>query len=341
MLSSKTVFIVGAGASQEVGMPIGWELRDIIADKLDMRFEFPDKFIGSGDSKVLGRLHLKYFSTGQLDRYMGACKLISDGIRYSDSIDDFIDLHRDEPMVAVCGKVAIAASILEKERESKLYVDPSNIYNTLDLDQIQGTWYLPFLRLLSTQVPKSDLDKLFENVTIICFNYDRCIEQFLYHAITKQYGIRREEALSLVAKLQIFRPYGSVGDYFGDVPFGSNNLPQVETVASSLRTYTEQIENTEGLRAIKTVVAEARTIVFLGSAFHANNMALLQPDAGAAVKWIFATRKGISESDLDRVHYMLSALRGIKPPMLAPHERNRFASTCNDLFDEHKLALRG
>src|SRR3989442_11501345 len=170
MLSSKPVFIVGAGAREEVGIPVGSQLRDIIAQKLHMQFKAGMKFVGRGDTAILERLGVAYRD----DRhgYLGTCELISSGIGLSASIDDFIDIHRADPQVAVCGKLAIAAAILEKERQSKLYVDPSNIYNTIDIGSIQKTWYVAFLRML--QVPKAELGKLFENLTIICFNYDRC-----------------------------------------------------------------------------------------------------------------------------------------------------------------------
>src|SRR5882672_3879801 len=133
-------------------MPVGWELRDIIALKLHMRFDFPDRFIGKGDMQILDRLRFAYGD--QLNSYLEACALISGGIGFSESIDDFIDVHRADPRVAVCGKLAIAASILERERQSKLYVDPSNINNTIDVGSIQNTWYVAFLRVLGNQVPK-------------------------------------------------------------------------------------------------------------------------------------------------------------------------------------------
>jgi hypothetical protein len=340
MLSSKTVFIVGAGASQEVGMPIGWELRDIIAQKLHMRFEHGYNFIGKGDTDILDNLRFGY--SNELNSYLETCALINGGIGLSASIDDFIDIHRDDPKVAICGKLAIAASILEKERLSKLYVDPSNIYNTIDVGSIQNTWYVAFLRLLGNQAPKRDLGKLFENVTIICFNYDRCIEHFLVHAISKQYGIKQEEARSLVAKLRMFRPYGSVGDYFGGVQFGNTSLPPLGQVVSSLRTYTEQVEDKGTLGAMKTAVGGAKTLVFLGSAFHANNLTLLMPpkNSHSEPKRIFATRKGISDADLPRIYYALSELRGMNSPTDQADSRNFFASTCNDLFDTYQLSLR-
>jgi len=39
MFKSKTLFVVGAGASQEAGLPTGTELKSIIAEKLDITFD--------------------------------------------------------------------------------------------------------------------------------------------------------------------------------------------------------------------------------------------------------------------------------------------------------------
>ena len=38
MFNSKTTIVVGAGASAELGMPVGSELKKTIATKLDIRF---------------------------------------------------------------------------------------------------------------------------------------------------------------------------------------------------------------------------------------------------------------------------------------------------------------
>ena len=38
MFESKTVFVLGAGASHEVGLPVGSGLAEIISKKLDIRF---------------------------------------------------------------------------------------------------------------------------------------------------------------------------------------------------------------------------------------------------------------------------------------------------------------
>jgi hypothetical protein len=59
------------------------------------------------------------------------------------------------------------------------------------------------------------------------FNYDRCIEQYLFHALQDYYGVSPHEASAMMASLKIFRPYGKIGDLpwqsqEGAVPFGKS-----------------------------------------------------------------------------------------------------------------------
>src|SRR4051794_29485711 len=58
MFQSKTIFVVGAGASKEVGLPIGAELRDIIGEKLRFTFDHHNPSGGpkTGDRPVFDSL---------------------------------------------------------------------------------------------------------------------------------------------------------------------------------------------------------------------------------------------------------------------------------------------
>lgn len=213
MLKSKTVFIIGAGASKEVGFPLGQELKGVISKKLDLRFEDFDRHVGTGDLTIYKALRQQF--QAQINDYLHACWQIRDGIVLSDSIDDFIDAHQHDERISICGKLAIARAILEAERSSKLFFERKHVDDTIDFQSVDNTWYSKFYRLLAKQTLKTKLDNIFENVTIVNFNYDRSLEHFLVHALTANYRIKIEEAQDLVQKLTIYRPYGSIGSYFG------------------------------------------------------------------------------------------------------------------------------
>jgi hypothetical protein len=52
MLRNKTVFIVGAGASKELGVWIGSELAQRIADDLSFRFDQYSRYDAGGDKDL-------------------------------------------------------------------------------------------------------------------------------------------------------------------------------------------------------------------------------------------------------------------------------------------------
>ncbi len=52
MFKRKTLFVVGAGASAEYGLPPGKLLATKISTKMDIRFEFANRPIGNGDMDI-------------------------------------------------------------------------------------------------------------------------------------------------------------------------------------------------------------------------------------------------------------------------------------------------
>ena len=343
MIRIPTLFVLGAGASYECGLPIGSELKRHIATNLDLRFEDFNRHVGRGDLRIYERLREAF--PHEINDYLGACWRIRDGVVLSDSIDDFVDLHRDDPRITICGKLAIARSILEAERNSKLFFESRHVSDTIDFMALADTWFAAFYSLLTRNVTRAELDAVFEHVTVINFNYDRCLEQFLVCALATTYAIKIDEARQRVDALTILRPYGQVGAYLGNsgpvVPFGSKSIPTIESVMSALRTYTERIEDPVALRRIRSAVAKAEVIVFLGSAFHENNMRVLtDPTAASAVRSVYFTRCGIADADMPVVERRLRALRG-KDHAKKSGTTLRAANTCADLFlKDYRLSLR-
>jgi hypothetical protein len=165
----------------------------------------------SGDPEIQ-RAILEHANQANVDAniiFRDAVK-IRDAMPQAISIDNFIDAHSTAPGVVVCGKLGIAQAILEAERNSRLSLpEEPGRRNKLDHGRIPGTWYLPFFQLLTENLRNEDVDTIFDNVSIITFNYDRCIEHYLYHAIQNYYAIVDVERL--MKRLKIYHPYGVVG----------------------------------------------------------------------------------------------------------------------------------
>ena len=190
----QTLFIVGAGASKEVDLPVGDELKQSISNLLDIKSEFgrvvnADKFI----IRVLD-IYQNYDGVPQANYkdYMKAINHIHRAMPQAISIDNFIDTHSENKCIEFCGKLAIVRSILLAERESKLYFDKSNINSKINFDKLKDTWFSRFFMLLTENCKISDLPQRLKSNTFIIFNYDRCIEHFLYYSIQNYYGIQKK-----------------------------------------------------------------------------------------------------------------------------------------------------
>ena len=176
MLNSKTTFVVGAGASNEAGLPTGRELTATIANMIDIKFD-SDGTQSSGDSVIAHALreHVRGEDGGGGDiyGYQQAGWFIRDAMPQVSSIDSFIETHQDNEKVKLCGKLAIVRSILEAEQNSLLFFDDRNRYAKLNFERLKGTWYNNFFRMLVVGCTRVNWRNLFNNVSFITFNYDR------------------------------------------------------------------------------------------------------------------------------------------------------------------------
>ena len=122
------VFVVGAGASKEVGLPVGSELKDRIANALDIRY-------GNGYNQTKGdhlihgafKLLTSKQDTGDINLYLEASQHIAEAMPQAQSIDDFIHAHQENPFITICGKLAIARCILHAESSSVMCIDKRNL----------------------------------------------------------------------------------------------------------------------------------------------------------------------------------------------------------------------
>jgi hypothetical protein len=234
MFKRKTLFVVGAGASAEFKLPLGGELASAISKKMDIRFE-ADRQIGTGDMDISNQIKQDLQHNGH-ESQKGAW-LIRDGILLSRSIDDFLDLHRSNPLIVKYGKSAIVKSILEAERASSLYFDGEGGVDRFSPERFADTWLVKFLKMLAPGIAKENVAEIFNDISFIVFNYDRCIEYFLLHALQKLYGISESKAREILRGLDIEHPFGVIDP---SIPFGAPRAAYSE-LAVSVKTYTEQI----------------------------------------------------------------------------------------------------
>lgn len=316
MRNPNTLFIVGAGASAEAEMPTGRELIDIIARRLNFRFENNTLQAGEGDFDILDIFQQRTHTREGIMAFLQAAWRIRDGIIYSKSIDSFLDVHRDDGHIQLCGKLAIVKSILEAEQNSHLYIDDeTGLFR--DLPKLKDSWFFDFAKSLNDGVPRSEIDNIFEKVTFVIFNYDRCFEHFMFHALKSLYGVADAVAARVMRGLKVIHPYGSIGELpWQDpqgIPFGFRaNRASMEFMAKRIRTYTEQVERRDTLEQLKSTVRDADTLVFLGFSYHPENMSLLSLDHPGMTERVFGTAKDISASDIDIIKNQIRGMVGNK-----------------------------
>lgn len=310
MPNKNTLYIIGAGASSEVNLPTGEKLKDEISSSLDIRFN--DGYSQSSGDRVIAQALRLYVQScdppsKDINPHLHSCWRIRDAMPQAISIDNFINNHSGDEKIELCGKLAIVRSILSAEKDSHLYVDKSNSYNKMDFQFLEKTWYSSFLKLLTENCTVNNLPERLKSISLIIFNYDRCLEHYLYNALQNYYGIQPEDAGKLVNDINIYHPYGVVGNlpWQGKqgMEFGAEPHPQVLLqLAGQIKTFTESTdEKSSEIIAIRNHVSAADNIVFLGFAFHKLNLKLMAtnsliPDPLKVTNY-FGSAFGISDSD--------------------------------------------
>lgn len=344
MFKSKTVFIVGAGASREADLPDGSGLKGNIAGLLDIRFQHGYRQI-SGDDQIVDALqrHVRQATNqqGDLNSYLGKARHIRDILpTLAISIDNYLDAHQGDEETELCGKLSIVRAILNAEKASKLRAAEtySPRYN---LGQLSGTWYSKFFQMLTENVQKANVENIFENVSIITFNYDRCIERFLPQAIADYYHLGLSDAEGIVDRnLRIYHPYGQVGplpwqDPVQGVPFGSQSSDLL-FLARGIKTFAEGRLDETLVQMIHNEIIDAETVVYLGFAFHPLNMRLLTPSDGASPRRIFATTLGMSNADEQVIADDIWRMLGRRELSMSERTNPELAQlTCADFFQQY------
>ncbi|MGR9204106.1 SIR2 family protein [Rhizobium leguminosarum] len=334
MFKRKTVFVVGAGGSKEIGLPTGGELRAKIANALSFSSKgFNRNEIGG----ALVEIYNQRSDTLDINRYFKAAKDISRAMFGALSIDNFLATHQADEDILLMGKLAIASVILEEEGKSAIAADSND---EILFQNTENYWMNTFCKLMSEEVVRGDFETLFHDVSIITFNYDRCIEHFLPHYLKTYFLIDEVQANKLASTLKVIHPYGRVGGYPNrggpapTIPFGSyRNAQHLATAAKQIQTFGERMVEDVTVKTMKHLMNDAEHIVFLGFSFADMNMELLVPEDVDSKKVIFATTLGMSNPNLIPIRVkMISDFRTLDG--MAP-DTEMVGMSANDLLNSY------
>lgn len=338
MIRTPTVFVVGAGASRELEFPSGATLLEEIATALDIQFDHRDR--RSGDTTIYAALRELARQSSQADAnaHLHACWRIRDAAHLGLSIDNVINQLDEDPLVPVCGKIGIARRLLVAERQSILRSNPDDP-SKIPLAEVRPTWLGRFAQLISQDLRTSELEEIFDNISIVSFNYDRSIRRFLPFALMSQFALSETAAQALTKKLKIYHPYGSLGAlpweaaYPNGVAYGEADGASLIKVASSLRTFTEQVEDSANLSEMREALGTAERLVFLGFGYHRQNMELLTSTVRPNAKRVYGTSLGLSKSDKETVVGQLNYF--FREEYRYHSDAILMTATCVDFMDEH------
>ncbi len=115
-------------------------------------------------------------------------------------------------------------------------------------------------------------------------------------------------------------------------------------LANDIKTYTEQVDAGDIVKQLATLIEWADHIVFLGFAYHDQNMLLLKPSEELhATKTLFGTAFGMSDSDVTVTGHQLDSwfkgrdARGYRKGMINVDNTLK----CAGLFDYYAKSLTG
>ena len=341
----KMVLVVGAGASSEFDLPTGDKLKKDISLLLDIRFQ--DGFRqSSGDPGILDAIETSVKNNAnpsqkEKELCLQAAHQICLAMPMALSIDHYLDAHQGNKQIELCGKLAIVRSILNAERRSLLFYENNQDRSGNYYPRLQNTWLTSFFQLITENCRINQLAGRLSRLSLIIFNYDRCVEHYLYRAIQDYYRTPAGEAAEILGHLSIFHPYGTAGslpwqklpnaiEYGGDP-----TTAQLLDLAGQIRTFTEGTDPSKSdINAIRLNIYCANLVLFLGFAYHKINLNMLKYNKPIA--WndnntrYFGTAIGISPSNCRLVADELHSLCNVVVESIHIHNNLK----CIELFSE-------
>jgi hypothetical protein len=344
MFEDKTVFVIGAGASAEFGLPVGLKLLENIKENSLFEFEYGNN-PSKGNRVVFDAIVSRYGSQATFKEVFKTLGDIARGVETAGSIDEYINRYSDDEMIAELGKLLISYSILEAERKSTMMATARVSQQPVNWESTNKTWIAQFARILFDGVKANAIERIGEGLTVICFNYDRCIEYYLEHAVMRAYrGVDQKTARNIVSRIEILHPYGSLG-HLGQIRFGAPpETANLYEISQNLITWSESIEDRQPqLERIRGHISEAKNLVFLGFAFANQNMKLLDPNAtqlNSRYVDIYSTGYGLTDDIEVKLKTKLMRWFGRSAPDLQGNRiKIKYDMACEEFLRKQALNL--
>jgi len=298
MVKTRTVFILGAGASCPYGYPSGRELRQQICS-----YHVADcESYLNANSRITPLIPQELRRAGDF-----ANKFRKSSTK---SIDLFLARN---PEFTTYGKRAILFRIFAAEKQSRFREE------TKYKDQDWYSWL--FEQLTQTLVRKEDYSRFGENcISFVTFNYDRSLEFFLYESLINSFnGVAPGKIVEQLDKIRIIHVFGQAAplrwqgqDHVMEYAEDTTNT-NVEIFCDNLRIIYEKSENLE-LDEAQEVISKASRVFFLGFGYAQENLdALGIPAILNAAQHVYGTALALTKREINRVKSVLKLTAGSGP----------------------------
>lgn len=316
MFNSQIVLIIGAGASfDKYGLLLGGQLASKIARDTNFRFEDVVNRPVQGDADLFDTVIYRKFAHDRaaLDRYTDAGHRLAAALGSTVSVDDALYQLSDYPEAVQLGKICIMRSILEAERNSPLLKIEPKLGEPSPNSRKDG-WIEQLFSMAITGFKLNEIRHAFKRITFVNFNYDRCIEHYLFWSL-QRLGLSSNDASETIQSLNVIRPYGTLGSILPGTPsylkFGASPPADMFNVIGRIRTFTES-DVLHDKEKLSSALSGASLIAFLGFGFHPQNLKLLSlpPNHPFRRIKVLATVHGVHEANLPELTSTLySSLR--------------------------------
>jgi len=286
LIVAPTVFVLGAGASEPYGLPLGSQLRlDILAK------------YNSDVGRAVDLLNTAPFVRKDINAFVEALK-------YSglSSVDAFLERR---PEFMDIGKAMMGIELLHGEVHERLWQPDDN-----------------WLTYLFGNMIGSSLEEFANNnVSFVTFNYDRCVEQFLYVSLSNAFGRASEDTAAVVGRIPIVHLHGRLGHLpwqsgNSAIAFGDNQIDphKMNIVMKEIKVVHEELTDgrDKDFAQAKKLLAGARRVYLMGFGFGSRNvqrlgLGQLQPEAYQG------TAYGLTGKEIDGCRTLCGGLIGLHP----------------------------
>jgi hypothetical protein len=245
VIKTKTVFVLGAGASQPYGLPLGNELYKVVIRDFSTNSQVRNEFFNTTP-----------FSQNHVDSFVKTLKFSG-----FTSVDAFLE--RREEFIDI-GKAMMAIELLKRENHDPLW-------------EAEENW----LQYLYDRLTTNTLEEFGRNaVSFVTYNYDRTLENFLHTSLMNTYGKNEEECKAALSHIGIIHLHGRLG-YLpwqreqDTIPFATKAVtPQiVEACQREIRIVHENIEDRNiEFNVARRLLWEAERIYFMGFGYAPQNV---------------------------------------------------------------------